>query len=109
LYDASGVLLAQSAQAALVPGEFHSFDFDRPGIPASGEAVGGRLQLRVNLEAAATPPAFTRNPRATGPLAASVELIDNNTGRTAAVWLTVGFFEVERGLNGDRFDFRRHE
>ncbi|HEY9431844.1 MAG TPA: hypothetical protein VI260_10325 [Blastocatellia bacterium] len=95
LYDANGALLAQSAEATIAPGEFHSFDFDRAEIPASGEPVGGRIPMRVSLEASATDPySFTQDPKATGPLAASLELIDNSTGRTTAVWLTVGFFEV---------------
>jgi hypothetical protein len=95
LYDAKGALLAQSAEATIAQGEFHSFDFDRAEILASGEPVGGRLQMRVSLDASAPDPSsFTQELKATGPLAASFELIDNSTGRTAAVWLTVGFFEV---------------
>ena len=95
LYDANGALVAQSAEAAIAPGKFYSFDFYREDIHAPGELDGGRLQLLVILEASATDPySFTQDPKATGPLATSLELIDNSTGRTTAVWLTVGFFEV---------------
>jgi hypothetical protein len=95
LYDANGALLAQSAEATIAPGEFHSFDFDRADIAASGESGGGRLQMLVILEASATDhSSFTQDPKAAGPLATSLELIDNSTGRTTAVWLTVGFLEV---------------
>ncbi len=94
LYDANGALLAQSAEATIGPGESYSFGFDRAEIPASGEPVGGRLPMRVSLEATRDPYSFTQDPKATGLLATSLELIDNSTGRTTAVWLTVGFFEV---------------
>jgi hypothetical protein len=95
LYDAKGALLAQSAEATIGPGEFHSFDFNRANIPEWGGPAGRRLQMLVSLEATATDPySFTQDPKATGPLATSLELIDNSTGRTTAVWLTVGFFEV---------------
>jgi hypothetical protein len=98
LYDANGALLAQSAEATIAPGEFHSFDFDRAEIPAAGEPTGGRLQMRMSLEASATDPSpSTQDPKATGPLATSLELIDTSTGKTTAVWLTVGFFEVVPG------------
>jgi hypothetical protein len=95
LYDASGSLLAQSAEATIASGEFHSFDFDRANISAPGEAGGGRIQVLARLETYASEPfSFTQNPTASGPLAASLELIDNSTGRTTAIWVTVGFFEV---------------
>jgi hypothetical protein len=95
LYDANGALLAQSAEVAIAPGKFCSFDFYREDIHTPGESGGDRLQMLVRLEASATDPySFTQDPKATGPLATSLELIDNSTGRTTAVWLTVGFFEV---------------
>jgi hypothetical protein len=94
LYDSNGALLAQCAEATVEPGEFRSFDFDRAEIPASGEPIGGRLPMRVSLAATRDPSSLIQDPGAAGPLAASFELIDNNTGRTAAVWVTVGFFEV---------------
>jgi hypothetical protein len=95
LYDANGALLAQSAEATIAPGKSHSYDFDRAALLAQGEPIGGRLQMRVGVEASANnPSSFTQDPKAAGPLATSLELIDNSTGRTTAVWLTVGFFEV---------------
>jgi hypothetical protein len=95
LYDANGALLAQSVEATIAPSELYSFDFDREDILASGESGGGRLQMLVSLEASATDPSsFTQDPKAAGPLATSLELVDNSTGRTTAVWVTVGFFEV---------------
>jgi len=95
LMDARGAVIAQSDEIAIPPGEFFSFDFDRTDFALSGESGGGRLQMLVRLEASATDPySFTQDPKATGPLATSLELIDNSTGRTTAVWLTVGFFEV---------------
>jgi hypothetical protein len=95
VYGSNGALLAQSAEATIAPSEFYSFDIDREDILASGESGGGRLQMLVSLEASATvPSSFTQDPKAAGPLATSLELVDNSTGRTTAVWVTVGFFEV---------------
>jgi hypothetical protein len=94
LYDANAALLARSAEAAIARGEFHSFDFDRADISAAGETAGGRLQMRVSLEVTATASAFTQGLKETGPLATSLESFENGTGRTTAVWVTVGFFEV---------------
>jgi hypothetical protein len=94
LYDANGALLAQSAGATVAPGEFRSFDFDCAEIPESGEPIGGRLPMRVSLAATRDTSSLIQDPEAAGPLAASFELIDNSTGRTAAVWGAVGFFEV---------------
>lgn len=95
LYDANGILLAQSVEATIAAGAFHSFDFDRAALSPPGEPTSGRLQLRVRIELVPEDPWFVRDPRATGLLDASLELIDNSTGGTAAaVWLTTGFFEV---------------
>lgn len=96
LYDANGALLAESVEATLAAGTFHSFDFDRAALSPPGEPISGRLQLRVRVELVPEDPhGFVRDPRATGLLDASLELIDNSTGgTTATVWLTTGFFEV---------------
>ena len=95
LFDASGGLLAQSGEATLVPNQIHSVDFNRADIAAAGEPAGGRLQLRVSVEVDATDPfVFVQDPRGSGLLPISLELIDNNTGKTFVVWVTTGFFEV---------------
>ena len=97
LFDANGGLLGQSGEATLVPNQIHSVDFDRADIAAVGEPSGGRLQIRVSVEVAPTAPySFTQDPRPTGLFPISLELIDNNTGNTLAVWVTTGFFEVSQ-------------
>ena len=94
LYDSNGTLLARSTEATIAPRQFHSFDFDRADIPEPGEQVGRRLEVLVHLEAAVTDLfTFTQDPRSTGLLLPSFELI-GGTGKTAAVWVTTGFFEV---------------
>ena len=95
LYDANGSLLAQSAERIIAPNEFHSFDFDRAAFPPSLERNGCRLQMLISLEVASSDPfTFTLDQKATGQFPASLELIDNSSGGTTAVWLTTGFFEV---------------
>jgi hypothetical protein len=95
VYDANGALLAQSADGAIAPGEFHSFDFVRADIPASGEPISGRLQVRVSLEVAVSNPfPVSQDPSPTGPPVTSLEVFATDTDRTTAVWVTVGFFEV---------------
>ena len=96
LSGADGALLTRSPEATIAPNGFHSFDFDRAEIPGSGEPRTGRLQLRVRLELSVPAPrSFTHDPKSTGLLPVSFELLDSSTGRSAAVWVTVGFFEVE--------------
>jgi hypothetical protein len=95
LHDVNGALLTQSAEATLERGGFHSFDFVRADIPASGEPVGRRLQVRVSLKVTAVDPSlFAHDPSAPGLFPTSIELVDNSTDRLTAVWLTTGFFEV---------------
>jgi hypothetical protein len=95
VYDANGALLAQSTEGTIAPGEFHSFDFVRADIPASGEPISGRLQVRVSLEVAVSNPfPVSQDPSTTGPPVTSLEVFATDTGRTTAVWVTVGFFEV---------------
>lgn len=91
LYDARGNLIAQSAEMTIPAGQFHSFDFNRNAIPLAGELGTGRVQTRAQVRY--RPFQLLDRTRAIGH-PASIELIDNSTGRTTAVWVTVGFFEV---------------
>ncbi len=86
LFDSRGNLIAQSPDLVIPPGEFRPIEFNRYALPLPGEPGTGRLQVRVRLEVATADPfSFTTDPKATGQLAASYELIDN-TGKTTASW-----------------------
>ncbi len=83
LLDSSGRVIAQSAQVQIPLNEFHSFDFNRAALPLPGEPGTGRLQVRARLVITVAPPyRITDDPRGTGLLVPSLELIDNNTGAT---------------------------
>ncbi|MCM3900159.1 MAG: hypothetical protein ND866_00480 [Pyrinomonadaceae bacterium] len=90
LFDASGAVIATSDEIAIPPGEFRSVDFNRDDLPVSHEP-GGRVQTRAQVRYRSF--YLVDRTRAVG-FAPSIELIDNSTGRTTAVWVTVGFFEV---------------
>jgi len=49
IYDQSGNLIAESAEATIPPGEFRSFDFNRSNIPLAGDTGTGRLQVRGTI------------------------------------------------------------
>jgi hypothetical protein len=85
LLDAQGRVIAQSAQAQILRNGFRSFEFNRAALNLPGEPGTGRLQVRARLVMnVAEPCQFTDDPKATGLLVPSLELIDNNTGRTTA-------------------------
>jgi hypothetical protein len=91
LFDAGGAVIAESDEVAIPPGEFRSVDFNRDAIPLPGEPGSGRLQTRAQVHYRSF--FLVDRTRVVG-LPTSTELIDNSTGRTAAVWVTTGFFEV---------------
>ena len=91
LFDASGAVIARSDEIAIPPGEFRSVDFDRDALPVAGEPGTGRVQARAQVRYRSF--YLLDRIKATG-FVPSIELIDNSTGRTTAVWVTVGFFEV---------------
>lgn len=97
LFNAAGQMIAQAEAAPAQAGRFQSFDFNRDLIGLPGEPGTGRLPVRVEVTArfrvAQQVDAATRQ-KALEDFPASMELIGNSTGRTAAVWVTVGFFEV---------------
>jgi hypothetical protein len=91
LFAADGRVIARSDEVTLDPGKLHSFDFSRAALPLTGEPGTGRVQTRAQVRY--RPFQLLDRTRAIGsPI--SLELIDNSTGQTTAVWLTVGFFEV---------------
>jgi hypothetical protein len=79
LFDSRGNLIAQSPELVIPQGAFRAFDFDRNALPLPGEPGTDRLQMRLHLEASTADPT---NPGTTEQLAASVEVIDNSTGKT---------------------------
>lgn len=84
LYDAQGNIIAQSEEVIIPPGQFRSFDFNRSEMPLAGEPGTGRLQVRAEIEISS--PTFVQaDGRAVFP--ASLELVDNSTGRTALALL----------------------
>ena len=73
VFDKGGVLLAQSEDAVIPPGDSHSFDFNRDAFPESSGT--NRQQTRIK-------PFFEfRSGRLTRVLA-SFEIVDNRTGKT---------------------------
>jgi len=75
VFDGRGNLLAQSSKLAIPPGEFRSFDFDRAALHVSGEQGTNRAQVRIK-------PFFDFKAER---LVRSVELVDNNTGKTVVL------------------------
>lgn len=85
ILDASGRVIARRDPVAIPHDHFRVFDFDRAGLPSPGEPDSGRLQVRVRLVMPpAGPHSFTADPRGSGLLLPSVELVDNGTGATTA-------------------------
>ena len=73
-----GVILARSTGEIIVPpGEFRYFDFDLPNPPPGTGDFFGRVQMRVVVNAIGNPD--EKN------LRASVEVFDNETGKTAFI------------------------
>jgi hypothetical protein len=81
IFDAESNLIAQSPDLLIPPGDSRSFRVDRDALPVPGEARTQRLQVRAHIEAitddSSTIPIQTRSG-----LIASVEVVDNSTGRT---------------------------
>jgi hypothetical protein len=71
----TGELLASSDETIITPGTSQSFDFNRDALASPGERDTNRLQVRVKPEFAFTSHRLSR-------VLASVEIIDNMTGKT---------------------------
>jgi hypothetical protein len=75
IFDGSGVLLAQSDEAVILPGEFRFFGFNRNAFAVQGEPGTNRQQVRVK-------PFFEFRSERLSPVLASFEIVDNSTGKT---------------------------
>ena len=90
LFDAGGAMIAESDEIAIPSGESRSVDFNRDTLSVAGDD-SGRLQVRAQIRYRPFP-IVDRSQLTLWPT--STQLIDNITGRTEAVWVTMGFFEV---------------
>lgn len=76
--NSRGDVLRESADTIIIlPGHFHSVDFDLPNPPPGTPDLFGRIQLRAVATAIGNPDIKT--------LKVSVEVFDNVTGRTSFV------------------------
>ena len=83
LFDAHGSLIAESSVVLIPAGEFHSFDFNRSDLPLAGEPGSSRAEIRTRALW------YFRPLHSLGPeIPASLEIVDNGTGRTTAATST---------------------
>jgi hypothetical protein len=95
IFTADGAVIASSDEITLDPGEPHSFLFNRDDLPLVGEGGTGRLQVRAQVRRRFFHGIVDRFSQGKLREFRSVaELVDNGTGRTTAVLVTTGFFEV---------------
>ncbi len=78
VFDGSDNLIAQSPEMVIPPGEFLSFDFDYYALPLIGEPGANRKQARIK-------PFFNFQSERLSPILASVEIVDNTTGKTTVL------------------------
>lgn len=97
LLDSSGRVIAKSAQVQIPLKEFRYFDFRHETLNLPGEQGTGRLQVRALLMMnVAEPYHFTADPKATSLLVPTLEIVDNNTGRSTQnynPYITVDYLE----------------
>jgi hypothetical protein len=87
---ASGEPVAGTAEVEIAEGRFHSFDINRDDIALAGEPRTGRLQVLVEIviEAASTPDgAESARARVDKLPHVTLELVDNDSGKTTAMLL----------------------
>jgi hypothetical protein len=79
-----GSVVAQSNEIVLPAGEFRFFDLDRAALNRTGESSTGRIQLRVSVHIVMSQPSTDRmRPDTDFPV--SLEVVDNDTGRSTAM------------------------
>lgn len=94
VYDSSGRLLAQTEATAIAPGQFHSFDFKRDALAAAGESDTGRLQIRGVVQVAFSDGSVRHVRWDISGLPVSVEIIDNQSGKTVGGPYSTGYVKV---------------
>lgn len=80
IFAPSGALIVESVELVIRPGEFRSIDLNRTALPGDGEPGTGRLQVRATLLIKSDDHSLELRP-----VPASLEVIDNLTGRTEPV------------------------
>ena len=83
VFDSHGLLIAESAEVFIPAGEFRSFDFQRSDLPLAGDPGTSRAQIRTMALWGVSHHRF-----APDQIPASVEIVDNGTGRTTAATST---------------------
>jgi hypothetical protein len=75
LYDAQGNVIAESAEVEIPPGEFRFVDFNHDDLPGAAEPGAARNQIRTQA---------LWGLRTSGRIliTASLEIVDNSTGKT---------------------------
>lgn len=89
LCDADGEVIAERESAAVRPGQFLSFDFNRDMIEQQGESGTGRLQMLVKVSfrfRVSNELQGSINQEVLEGCPVSVELIDDTTGRTRVLF-----------------------
>lgn len=78
VFDARGNLIIQSAEVLIPAGEFRSIDVHREDIPLTGESGTGRLEVLAQL-------LIAKQQARRANFLASLELVDNSSGKTLLV------------------------
>jgi hypothetical protein len=82
LFDTQGRVIAESAEVAIRPGEFRSFNFNRNEIPLAGEEGTGRLEVRGTIRVVE---GRDISEARGNQILTFVELVDNRTGVGQAI------------------------
>jgi hypothetical protein len=102
LLAADGGVIAQTETAAVDAEEFQFWDFDRDQISLPGEAGTGRLQSRLEVTVTGQTLRSVTDLKQVilKTFAASVEVIDNSSGRTTSYVNSKGFQIISAGKDG---------
>ncbi|MGI8997980.1 MAG: hypothetical protein ACR2GW_15060 [Pyrinomonadaceae bacterium] len=101
LRAADGSVIAQAGAATVGAGQFQSFDFNRDALPLAGEPGTGRLQVQVQAQLFIAKPKQQSLREAPELFPASLEIIDNSTGQTAALLPVVQQLRCTTQSNGE--------